>query len=750
MLFSFPIQLLAQYFKSHQLLLVSWVITLLFVTGSYGNVSGIPFLFLDPEYLYKVNFWSFLWVGISFGTLTVSFHITGYILHAGKYRFIGLLTKPFSKFSINNSIIPFFTLICYLTCVVIFQASNEATSTAQIFGHIAGFLSGTTITIALLYGYFRITNKDIYEFITNKLNNRLKQIALSRLNILDRLSYKKKRKVTSFIDLDLKFKSTHELYHFPNKKIITKVFDQNHMNSVILVAILTGLILLMGLGIDYAAFQLPAAASLFFFMAMITMAIGALSYWAKEWIVSAALVLYLVFNILFTKGVILDYHEAFGLNYHTTKAPYTLPNLNAMTKDSILANDKQEILAILEHWKRKQSDSLPKAVFVCVSGGGSRSALWAYSSLAQIDQQLSHSLMDQTVLITGASGGMVGASYFREMSYQRDQGITHDLNSPEYFAKISQDNLNPVVFNMVVNDLFLRNPRFDYADKQYTKDRGYAFEKQLNINTDFVMDKKLSDYEPLEARAEIPMVLFGPSIMNDGRKLYISTQHTSYMNIMPRNNYGVSETVVDGVDFNRLFADQDAKDLKYTSALRMNASFPYITPNITLPSSPAIKVMDAGVTDNFGITDAVRFVYAFKDWLAKNTSSIVILSIRDTKRVQVIEPQNYQSIFDKISNPISSVYNNLTNFQDINNEYKIAYMKSWYPKEIQFFTVEYDMYVDYKEVNLLKGISTKDSTKARRPSLNWHLTANEKKSLLRNIHSKSNSATISKLVESIQ
>lgn len=750
LIFFFPVQLLVQYFKSHQVLLIPWFLILLFVTNSTGRVMGIPYLFLDPEYLHRVSFWSFFMIGISFGALATAFHITGYILHAGKYKFIGLLKKPFSNFSINNSLIPFITLTTYLIALVIFQYQNEQSSGWQIFTYVFALLLGTSLALALLYGYFKFTNKDIYAFITKKLNTKLKLISLSRINILDRLSQKKKRKVTSFVDLSLGIKATKDLYQFPDKKSITKVFDQNHLNSVILVIIIFILFLLMGFGIDYQAFQLPAAATVLLLFALVTMTIGALAYWAKEWVVTTALVIYLVMDFLFIKGIILDYHEAFGLDYHGAKSSYAVPNLHSLSTDSITDHDKNEMIKILDRWRAKQSSSDPKAVFVCVSGGGSRSALWAFSSLVAIDQQLNHQLLDQNLLMTGASGGMVGASFFREMAYRQKLTPEDSINTTEHFNQISRDNLNPVIFNMLVNDLLLRNPTFEYEGNTYTKDRGFAFEQQLNFNTGFVMDKKLTDYGLLESQAEIPLIIFGPTIMNDGRKLYISAHHTAFMNTMTHSSIGVDEPIVDAVDFMRFFENQGANNLKYTSALRMNASFPYITPSISLPSDPAIKVMDAGVTDNFGLTDAVRFIFAFRDWLSENTSGLVIISIRDTKRVQAIEPQAYQSIFDKVANPISSVYNNLANFQDISNEYKLGYMREWYGEQIDHFVIEYDMYDDYRDQTAKLGLSKEDSAKAKRPSLNWHLTAKEKKSLIRNIQSESNQKTIRELVKTIK
>ena len=53
-----------------------------------------------------------------------------------------------------------------------------------------------------------------------------------------------------------------------------------------------------------------------------------------------------------------------------------------------------------------------------------------------------------------------------------------------------------------------------------------------------------------------------------------------------------------GIDFQTLFEDQSGRELRFLSALRMSATFPYITPNTTLPTDPPIHIMDAGISDN--------------------------------------------------------------------------------------------------------------------------------------------------------
>ncbi len=40
--------------------------------------------------------------------------------------------------------------------------------------------------------------------------------------------------------------------------------------------------------------------------------------------------------------------------------------------------------------------------------------------------------------------------------------------------------------------------------------------------------------------------------------------------------------------------------MRLLTALRINATFPYVLPNVWLPSKPVIDVMDAGLRDNYG------------------------------------------------------------------------------------------------------------------------------------------------------
>ena len=68
-------------------------------------------------------------------------------------------------------------------------------------------------------------------------------------------------------------------------------------------------------------------------------------------------------------------------------------------------------MEILENWKAKfPKDEKPKMIFINASGGGLRSAVWTMNVLQKLNESTHGDLMKKSILITGASGGMVGAS----------------------------------------------------------------------------------------------------------------------------------------------------------------------------------------------------------------------------------------------------------------------------------------------------------------------------------------------------
>jgi hypothetical protein len=748
-IYSFPVQLLFNNIKRNQVLMLCWVILFAMITGSFGKYLGIPYLFLDPEYLNHVNFRSFFILGLVTAGFTTAFHITCYITDGHRFSFVGTLSRPFSKFAINNSVIPAIFLITYIYEIIEFQTHNEYSTPTGLAWNLGGLLTGYTVMTLIFFGYFWLTNKDIFKYVVCRIDEKIKQnVQVTRASAMKKLDIARKKqvRVDNYIDYDLKVKEV-EYNTFYDKATVLQVFDQNHFNLVVIELMIFIIIIVLGIFKDYPTFQLPAASSFIIFLTVFVMMSGAFSYWFGGWSATVALLAFLTLNYLVGEEFFTKKYEAFGLDYQRMPAEYTIQALQELNDSAHIQRDKQATMVMLENWRKKfPADQKPKMVFLCTSGGGKRAALWTLTALQASDSLTKGKLMENTILVTGASGGLIGASYYRELKLQAKKGKNIHPNAMIHRQKIATDNLNPLIFSLMANDLFVGFTKFEYGGNLYYRDRGYTFEEQLNQITENLLNKPIEAYHIEEKNAVIPMMILTPTVVNDGRKLYIAASPVSFMNYdmtdFPRQAF----PKISGVDFQTLFKDHNGANLRFLSALRMSATFPYITPNTTLPTEPGIKIMDAGISDNFGVSDAVRFLFAFKEWIGENTSGIVFVSIRDSPKLDPIKQKTGQTIIDDFTQPISSVYNNFENFQDINSDMLIGHAKSWFKGDIDRIDLQ------YQTENYVPILQKMDSIRQNnsRASLSWRLTTREKYSIEYTINSAENQRQLQRLVKLLE
>ncbi|MEO6454400.1 MAG: patatin-like phospholipase family protein, partial [Ginsengibacter sp.] len=355
----------------------------------------------------------------------------------------------------------------------------------------------------------------------------------------------------------------------------------------------------------------------------------------------------------------------------------------------------------------------PVMVFLNFSGGGVRSACFAMNVLQHLDSLTNGNLLQQTLLMSGASGGMLSATYFRELYRNRQNGKPINLRDQKYLDNISGDLLNPVFSSMIARDLIAPGQKFSVGSYSYVKDRGYAFEQKLNENTDGILDKDIANYSADEKAAKIPLIIFNSVITRDGRRLMICSQPLSFLMQSQYPDRESNATSPDAVEFAALFARQNPLNLRLLTALRMNATFPYVLPNVWLPSNPVIDVMDAGLRDNFGQETSLRFLNVFKEWIKENTGGIVLLQIRDTERGGWEKPFESTDISGVITKPGTILQYNWYKLQEYAQNDQIAYASQFFDSSFHRITFE------YKPENEDKGVT-----------VNFHLTAREKKEIL--------------------
>jgi hypothetical protein len=165
-----------------------------------------------------------------------------------------------------------------------------------------------------------------------------------------------------------------------------------------------------------------------------------------------------------------------------------------VTKDSVA------FITILNNWKARQKEEKPVMFILDVSGGGNRSAAFNMNILTRLDTITKSKFFSNCFLICGASGGMMGAAYFRELYLQKKLGKISSLQHQQYIDNISKDLLNPVFTSLVARDMIGPLSTFKLDENSYIRDRGYAFEQKLNANTKGVLKKKLSSYTLAEKK----------------------------------------------------------------------------------------------------------------------------------------------------------------------------------------------------------------------------------------------------------
>ena len=740
-LYSLPVQLLLNHIKRNKVLLFFWLVLLLVTTGRWGNFLGLHYLILDPEYLGQSGFWSFLIIGVALGGFTMAFHITTYIIDIQRFAFVGALPRPFNKFCLNNSTIPLAYLVTYIISVVRFQHIDQQQNLIVVTVKVLGLLTGFTLVLSLMFAYAFLTNKDIDEYLSKRSMDQLKRAFFYRVKRLRQylLAEQPSLKVYNYLETPWRLGITKSLDRRYDAAIVLRIFKRTQRRLLFFELVAVGMLFALGLGGQHAFSQIPAAASGILFLTILVLFTGLLAFWVRGWLTTVVLFLAVVLNGLTRHEIIFKTKasHALGLNYNIEQANYSLEQTRALNSRANYLEDKKHTLQILNNWRAKfPADKPPKLIIVCASGGGQRAALWTMKVLQTAERMTAGRMMEHTMLMSCVSGGALGASYFRELYLRKKLGESIRLQDDLYLDNISQNSLNPVVFNLVTNDMLLDINQVQYQGMTYRRDRGYALEEQINQHTHSILEKPLKAYRVPEFNSTIPMLLLAPTVVKDGSKLFISPHRVSYMGTNLVEGVSTEETTkIKGVDFMRCFQAQGAENLRFLSALRMCATYPYVLPSVTLPTRPAMQVMDAALFDNFGVADAVHFLHVFKDWILQHTSGIGLVIIRNSGKEREISQRESRSLLQTFTKPIGNLHIAWANMQDIRNDDLVASANTWLAGKL--VGIEFQCIPEMQR----KG----KSSKRNQASLSWHLTAEDKYSVLQAMDTSSNQRSLAKL-----
>lgn len=726
LIFFFPVQLLLVTFKRNHLLLLLWVILFGFISKSFALKYGIPYLFLAPEYLNEISIWSYAIVGFAIGGFVMTFNISSYIINSKRFPFIAALKRPFIKFCVNNSLLPLIFILYYIYQVITYHIEDENTSYFIICSYVLAIVIGYSINVVLVITYFLSTNKNLFKILggvpDNKSGKPAKSLFAKEENIYAILKSKNKWHVESYLHTPFKTKIARSIDHY-DSSILKSIITQNHINaSLFELAVFISLIVI-GFFSETPLLAIPASASIILLFTLIIILVSAFYTWLKGWTTIVFIALLFTINLLSKNDWLTYNNQAYGINYNT-EVSYNTQIINSLANNKKnIASDYQHTLKSLNFWKEKKHNDY--IVFINTSGGGSRSMMWTFYMLQLTDSLSNGKLFNQTHLICGSSGGMIGAAYYRELYLQKHY---KNIYSDKYLKNMGKDLLNPIALSIATNDMFIRLKKYNDGKYTYTKDRAYAFEQQLIENTNFAFNKRLKNYYQPELNSKIPTMILSPTIINDGRRLLISSQPISFLSNNYSKNTTNNNTLTDNIEFSRFFKTNDAQNLKFSSALRMSATFPIIMPKVSLPTQPQITVMDAGMRDNFGKLTTYKYISTFKKWLNDNTKGIVIINFRDKPKQLPIKDNAVKSISENLFSPVGSLYDNLFTTQDYNQEQLFQQLSQDINKPI--YVIDFELNNPENEI-----------------SLSWHLTTKDKEKIINSIKTPNNKSNLELLMK---
>jgi hypothetical protein len=393
-------------------------------------------------------------------------------------------------------------------------------------------------------------------------------------------------------------------------------------------------------------------------------------------------------------------------------------------------------------------------VVIAVSGGGIRAAVWTFLVLKKLELEFAEQGIDfpsHVRLITGASGGMVGAAYYvatlphpsdrppQKKGLKALQKRKADLEEQQ--TQLSSDFLTPVIRRLVLHDL---PSWFSVWWSRY--DRGQALDEawdnlpNLSTGKSGALRVPFKELRHDEAEGWRPSLVFTPMMIEDGRRLIISNLdlRSAISNdglVLPDKDkedlQSAENHSIEALELFRMFPEaQDT--FTVATAARLSASFPYIGPAVSIPTVPRRRVVDAGYYDNYGVSLAASWLFSGSNelWL-RQFKDILFIQIRDgveeghrQLRDVNANPSYSWRVFEELTSPPEGLFSARAASSSFRNDGQLELL-GLFLKLRQGQTGENWQVLTWKEADFLVA----NFELEKQASLSWYLTDGERSAI---------------------
>lgn len=262
-----------------------------------------------------------------------------------------------------------------------------------------------------------------------------------------------------------------------------------------------------------------------------------------------------------------------------------------------------------ETWARNHPGREPVLVAVAASGGGITASLWTAKVLAELQSELGEEFSESIYGLSTVSGGSVGAMYYID-AFAGGRAPTEEALR-RVVEKAGTSSLAATAWGLAYPDFWrgfsLQNPFRPFFDRAWAMEQ--VWRRTLRPG-----GKDLPTLRTWGADVRNglrPAALFNATVVETGERLVLSP-----LKINPLPGGCVADDLgfddcVDARTFTQLYV---GKDLPVTTAARLSATFPFVSP-ITRPRLDnggdvpnAYHVADGGYYDNYGVVSLVEGV----------------------------------------------------------------------------------------------------------------------------------------------
>ena len=242
-------------------------------------------------------------------------------------------------------------------------------------------------------------------------------------------------------------------------------------------------------------------------------------------------------------------------------------------------------------------------IIVSADGGGIQASAWTAQVLGGLTRELGAPFGESIIMMSGVSGGSAGLMYFDTL-YDKS-GFHYDNKKIEEVVQESREpGLSDVAFGMTFYDLsrpFIPYVLFGKNDRGVLLERAWQRHLEtLGMNPDIT----LADLREGVVDGRRPVLLFNSTVADSGQAFVLS--NGQFPLHLPGLGGG-SES------FEHLYP---GKDMRLVTAVRMSATFPFVSPAARASEShrpyraAAFAFVDGGYYDNYGVVNALAWLRA--------------------------------------------------------------------------------------------------------------------------------------------